>query len=44
MRLEDVRPLVVPPLEQLQPQIIRNLEAQAIESHVRQLREKAQVK
>lgn len=44
IRLEDVRPLVAPPLEQLQPQIIRNLEAQAIESHVRQLREKAQVK
>lgn len=44
LRLEDSRPLTLPPLEQLQPQIVRNLETQAVEAHVRQLREQAQVK
>lgn len=44
LRLEDSRPLNMPPLEQLQPQILRNLENQAVEAHVRQLREQAQIK
>ena len=44
LRLEDSRPLNMPPLEQLQPQIVRNLENQAVEAHVRQLREQALVK
>ncbi len=44
LRLEDSRPLNMPSLEQLQPQILRNLENQAVEAHVRQLREQALVK
>jgi len=44
LRLEDSRPFSLPPLEQLQAQIVRNLENQVVEAHVRQLREQAQVK
>lgn len=44
LRLEDSRPLNMPPLEQLQAQITRNLENQVVDAHVRQLREQAQIK
>lgn len=44
LRLEDSRPFNLPPLEQLQAQIVRSLENQAVEAHVRQLREQAQIK
>lgn len=44
IRLEDSRPYALPPLEQLAPQIVRNLETQAVDNHVRRLREQAQVK
>jgi peptidyl-prolyl cis-trans isomerase C len=44
IRLEDSRPFALPPLEQLQPQIVRNLETQALDAHLRQLRDQAQIK
>lgn len=44
LRLEDSRPFSLPPLEQLQAQIVRNLETQAVEMHAKQLREQAQIK
>lgn len=44
IRLEERRPFELPPLAQLQAQILRNLESQAVEAHLRRLREQAQVK
>lgn len=44
LRLEDSRPFNLPPLEQLQAQIVRNLETQAVEMHAKQLRDQAQIK
>lgn len=44
VRLEDIRPFTLPPLEQMQGQIVRNLESQALDAHVRRLREQAPVK
>lgn len=44
IRLEGRRPFALPPLAQLQNQIQQNLEAQAVEAHVKRLRDQAQVK
>lgn len=44
IRLEGSRPFSLPPLDELQAQIVRNLENQAVDAHARQLREQAQVK
>lgn len=44
IRLEDRRPFNLPPLAQLQNQIKQNLESQAVDAHIKQLRNQAQVK
>lgn len=44
IRLEGRRPFALPPLAQLQNQIRQKLEAQAVDAHVKRLREQAQVK
>lgn len=44
IRLEGSRPFKLPPLDELQAQIVRSLENQAVDAHARQLREQAQVK
>lgn len=44
IRLEARRPFTLPPLVQLQNQIQQNLEAQAVDAHVKRLRDQAQVK
>ena len=43
-RLEDTRPFKAPELAQVQGQIKRNLEAQAVNAHIQKLREQASVK
>ena len=44
IRMEGRRPFTLPPLGQLQNQIQQNLEAQAVDAHIKRLREQAQVK
>lgn len=44
LRLEDTRPFNAPELAQVQGQIKRNLEAQAVNAHIQKLREQASVK
>ena len=44
IRVEGRRPFTLPPLGQLQNQIQQNLEAQAVDAHIKRLREQAQVK
>ena len=44
IRLEGRRPFALPPLAQLQTQIQQNLETQAVDAHIKRLREQAQVK
>jgi peptidyl-prolyl cis-trans isomerase C len=44
LRLEDVRPFKAPELAQVQAQIKRNLESQAVNAHIQKLREQASVK
>lgn len=44
IRLEGRRPFTLPPMAQLQNQIQQNLENQAVDAHIKRLREQAQVK
>jgi peptidyl-prolyl cis-trans isomerase C len=44
IRLEGRRPFALPPLAQLQNQIQQNLESQAVDAHIKRLRDQAQVK
>jgi len=44
IRMEGRRPFTLPPLGQLQNQIQQNLEAQAVDAHIKRLRDQAQVK
>lgn len=44
IRLEDVRPFKAPELAQVQAQIKRSLESQAVNAHIQKLREQASVK
>lgn len=44
IRLEGRRPFTLPPLAQLQNQIQQNLESQAVDTHIKRLRDQAQVK
>jgi peptidyl-prolyl cis-trans isomerase C len=44
IRLEDTRPFKAPELAQVQAQIKRNLESQAVNAHIQKLREQASVK
>lgn len=44
IRLEGRRPFTLPPMAQLQNQIQQNLESQAVDAHIKRLRDQAQVK
>jgi len=44
IRMEGRRPFTLPPLAQLQNQIQQNLESQAVDAHIKRLRDQAQVK
>jgi len=44
VQLDDVRPFKAPELEQLKPQIIRILAERALESQIKELRDKAKIK
>ena len=44
IRLEDTRPFKAPELAQVEAQIKRNLESQAVNTHIQKLREQAGVK
>ncbi len=44
IRLEGRRPFTLPPLGQIQTQIQQNLETQAVDAHIKRLRDQAQVK